>query len=102
MLSVKGTKKVSQLSSGNKTQITILGCASATGQVIPPMVVFTGKYFNSLLSNGEVPDTLYGGSKQILKHKRNEIQAYYTNTGKSRLYMQNIVKYVHTCIHMFN
>ena len=39
----KGTKKVRQRSSGNKTQITILGCASAAGQAIPPMVVFSGK-----------------------------------------------------------
>jgi len=28
---LKGTKKVCQVSSGNKTQITILGCASTTG-----------------------------------------------------------------------
>jgi len=60
--SIKGTKKVHQVSSGNKTQITVLGCASATGQVIPPMVVFTGKNFNHMLSRGEVPGTLYGMS----------------------------------------
>ena len=55
---MKGTKKARQVSSGNKTQITILGCASATGQVVPPMVVFTGKHFNAQLSN--MPGTLYG------------------------------------------
>ena len=27
--------------------------SSATGQVVPPMVVFTGKHFNAQLSNGE-------------------------------------------------
>ena len=27
--------------------------------VVPPMVVFTGKHFNSQLSNGEVPGTLH-------------------------------------------
>ena len=47
VLLVKGTKKTRQVSSGNKTQITILGCASATGQVVPPMVVYTGKHFNA-------------------------------------------------------
>ena len=52
VLSMKGAKKVCQVSSGNRTQITILGCTSATGQVIPSMVVFTGKHFNSRLSNG--------------------------------------------------
>ena len=49
----KGTKKVRQCISGTKTQITILACANAAGQTIPPMVVFAGKYFNSSLSKGE-------------------------------------------------
>ena len=60
VLSVKGAKKVRQVSSGNNTQITVLGYASATDQVVPPIVVFTGKHFNSQLLNGEVPGTLYG------------------------------------------
>ena len=55
VVAVKGTKKVRQVSSGNKTQITILGCCSATGQAIPPMVVFSGKKFNHELSKGEIP-----------------------------------------------
>ena len=41
VISAKGWKKVCQVSSG---QITILNCANAAGQVIPRMVVFTGKY----------------------------------------------------------
>ena len=59
----KGAKKVQQCTSGNKTQITILACANAAGQAVPPMVIFSGKNFNSLLSKGEVPDTLYGMSQ---------------------------------------
>ena len=35
IISAKGAKKVRQISSGNKTHITILGCVSATGQAIP-------------------------------------------------------------------
>lgn len=62
VVSAKGAKKVRQVSSGNKTQITILGCVSATGQAIPPMVIFQGKNFNHSLSHGEVPGTLYGTS----------------------------------------
>ena len=62
VVAVKGTKKVRQVSSGNKTQITILGCCSATGQAIPPMVVFSGKKFNHELSKGEIPGTIYGTS----------------------------------------
>jgi len=46
VVSTNSTKKICQVSSGNKTQITVLGCASATGQVMPPIVVFTGKHFN--------------------------------------------------------
>ena len=58
----KGMKKVRQRSSGNKAQISILACGSATGQAIPPMVIFSGKNFNYDLSEGEVPETLYGMS----------------------------------------
>jgi hypothetical protein len=61
-ISPRGAKKVRQITSGNKTQITILACANAIGQVIPPMVVFSGKRFNHELSVGEVPGTLYGMS----------------------------------------
>ena len=58
----RGIKKVRQCTSGTKTQITILACASAAGQAIPPMVVFAGKNHNNALSKGEVPETLYGMS----------------------------------------
>jgi len=43
IISLKATKKIRQVTSGNKTQISILVCASATGQAIPPMVVFWQK-----------------------------------------------------------
>ncbi len=62
IVSAKGTRKVRWISSGNKTQITILVCCNAAGQAIPPMVVFSGKRFNHELSKGEVPGTLYGMS----------------------------------------
>ena len=51
VVAIKGTKKVRQISSGNKTQITVLGCCSASGQVIPLMVVFSGKKFNHDLAD---------------------------------------------------
>jgi len=47
------------MSSGNKTQIIILGCANASGQA---MVVFQGKRFDPELSKGEIPGTTYGAS----------------------------------------
>ena len=40
---LKGMMKVRQSTSGNKIQITVLTCTSASRQVIPPMVVFWGK-----------------------------------------------------------
>ena len=36
----KGSKKVRYRVSGKKGQVTIVGCANATGQAIPPMVIF--------------------------------------------------------------
>lgn len=48
--------------SGKKEQITVLGCANAIGQSIPPMVIFEGKYLNHEWTKGEVPGTYYGMS----------------------------------------
>ena len=58
----KGQKKVRQRGSGNKSQITVVSCGSATGHVIPPFVIFEGKNFNHQWSEGEVPGTMYGTS----------------------------------------
>ena len=43
--------------------MTILGCASGTGQVLPPFVIFDTKQLNDLWIHGEVPGTRYGLSK---------------------------------------
>ena len=59
----KGAKKVHGRSSGNKAQITIVACASATGVVLPPMVIFQGARLNHELTLNEVPGTLYGLSE---------------------------------------
>jgi len=52
VIAAKSTKKVRQCISGSKTQITILACASGSGQTLPPMVVFAGKNLNSVLARG--------------------------------------------------
>ena len=44
------------VTSGDKSQITILACASASGYTIPPMIIFDRKH----LQIGEVPGTLCG------------------------------------------
>ena len=59
----KGQKKVRYSSSGNKSQITVLGCANATGQAMPPFIIFDAKQLNILWTKGEVPGTRYGLSK---------------------------------------
>ena len=55
-------KKVRYRVSGKKEQITIIACANALGQCLPPMVIFEGKYLNHQWTLGEVPGTYYGMS----------------------------------------
>ena len=48
------------LSKGTKQQVTVVACVNATGQYIPPMVVWARKTMNTALSIGEVPGSVYG------------------------------------------
>ena len=50
----KGQKKVRYRCLGQKSQITISGCSSATGQAIPPFIYFAAKQLNSLWMKDEV------------------------------------------------
>ena len=59
-----GQKKVHYRTSGKKEQITIIACANAAGQAIPPMIIFEGKYLNHEWTIGEVPGTIYGMSEK--------------------------------------
>ena len=56
----KGLKKVRYRTSGKKSQVTVLGCASATGQVQLPFIIFDTKQLNPQWARGEVPATCYG------------------------------------------
>lgn len=60
----RGHKKVRYRVSGNKSQITVIGCVSASGHTIPPFVIFDAKSLNYEWTNGEVPGTMYGLSKK--------------------------------------
>ena len=60
VVALRGQKKVRYQSSGSKSQITVLGCGSGTGQVIPPFVIFDAKQLNHLWTRGEVAGTRYG------------------------------------------
>ena len=56
----KGMKKVRYRSSGRKGQVTIVGCANASGHAIPPMVIFDVQKLNPSWTEGEFPGTKYG------------------------------------------
>ena len=47
-------------SSGNKTQITILACANAMGNMLSPMVIFKGEHFNHDWVKREAQNALNG------------------------------------------
>ena len=60
----KGQKKVRSHTSGNKSQITIIGCINAAGSHIPPFVIFDAKNLNHNWTEGEVPGTTHGTSQK--------------------------------------
>ena len=41
-------------------QITIVACANAAGQALPPMVIYDAAKLNSAWTKDEVPGTKYG------------------------------------------
>ena len=52
------------LGSGDKSQITIVACASAAGFCLPPMVIWDRKTLAPELAVGELPGTIYGLSSK--------------------------------------
>lgn len=58
----KGQKKVRYRCSGQKSQITIIGCGSATGHAIPPFIIFAAKQLNHLWMKDEVPGSRFAVS----------------------------------------
>ena len=60
---VKRGGAVSDIVSGDKTQVTIVACVCAAGYCIPPMVIWDRKILSPELTLGEIPGTIYGLSK---------------------------------------
>ena len=56
--------KIHQFTSGIKTQMTVVDCVSASGQCIPPMVIWKRKILRPELACGEVSGTVYGLSSK--------------------------------------
>ena len=55
-----GEHSAHAINSGNKAQITVLACVSASGHSLPPMVIWDRKTLSPELTNGEMPGTIYG------------------------------------------
>ena len=60
VIAVKGQKHPCAITSGNKKQVTVLACTSATGYTIPPLVIFARKGLVEDLTIDEIPGTAYG------------------------------------------
>ena len=55
----KGDKQPYYVTKGTKSQVTVVACVSASGQYIPPMVIWARKKMTPELAMGEVPGTIY-------------------------------------------
>ena len=60
----RGQKKVRYRTTGNKKQVTVIACVNASGQCIPPFVIFDAKRLNMQWRKGEVVGTAYGLSQK--------------------------------------
>ena len=62
IIAPKGLKKVRYQCSGQTSQITVIGCGTATGQAIPPFIIFAAKQLSPLWMKDEVPGNRYAVS----------------------------------------
>ena len=62
VITQRGQKKVRYCTSGTKAQLTVIGCGSASGHVIPPFIIFAAKQLNPLWMRDEVGGSRYGVS----------------------------------------
>lgn len=56
----KGDKNPFSVCGDTKAQITVVGCVSAAGQCLPPMVIWDRKKLNREFTKKEIPGTIYG------------------------------------------
>jgi len=63
VIAKKGQKKVRYRTSGQKSQITVIGCGNATGQSIPPFIIFAAKQLSPLWMNDEVNGSRFAVSE---------------------------------------
>ena len=58
----RGEKNPISVSSGSKSRVTVVACVSATGQTIPPLIIWKRKTMSPDMAIAEVPGTQYGFS----------------------------------------
>ena len=68
VLCKRGERHPAFITSGGKTQITVLACCNTAGYSIPPFVIFQGQIMKQDLTIGEVPGTMYGMSGLIVNY----------------------------------
>ena len=59
IIAEKGCKHPTAVTTGDKSQITVLACVSASGVRLPPLVIFDRKVLKADLTLNEVPETIY-------------------------------------------
>ena len=60
----KGQKKVRYRTTGDKAQITVIGCGSATGQALPPYIIISDRQINPLWTIDEINGSRFGVSEK--------------------------------------
>ena len=55
-----GRRKSDATRRDKKHKLTVIGCGNATGQVIPPFIIYAAKRLNHLWMCDEVPGSRYG------------------------------------------
>ena len=108
VVALKGQKKVRSRTSGNKSQITVIACVSATGHALPPFVIFDAKGLNYKWTKGKITGTRYGLSssgwvdtdlfkewlvQHFLKHAVGGRPLLLILDGHSTHYQPEVIKY---------
>ena len=57
-----GENNPSNIRAGMKSKISVVGCISAGGSALPPMIIWSGKSLSPKQTISEIPGTLYGFS----------------------------------------
>ena len=93
---------------GKKGQTTVVACGSATGQIIPPTVIFEAKCVNNAWTRNELPGMIYGCSDSgwittelfeswlcdhFLKHAVSEQMLLLLLDGHSTHYQLEVIRY---------